>query len=186
MGSAGGGHSPRVSRRIRLERLYDAHAPAVAAYARRRANATVADDVVAEVFVVAWRRLDQVPDDALPWLLAAARRVLANVRRSQRRQLALVDRLALGRREEPPPVWVERGRDGPALEAIASLSERDREALLLVAWDGLSTADAARVVGLSVRSFESRLYRARRRLRVRLEALDAPVPHEAHPTIGGR
>jgi RNA polymerase sigma-70 factor (ECF subfamily) len=169
-----------------LERLYDEHAPAVAAYARRRADASVAEDVVAEVFVVAWRRLDQVPDDALPWLLATAGRVLANVRRSRRRQLALVDRLVAARREEPTAGWIGRGPDRPVLEALAMLSERDREALLLVAWDGLSTADAATVAGLSVRSFESRLYRARRRLRERLEALDAPVPHDAHPAIGGR
>jgi RNA polymerase sigma-70 factor (ECF subfamily) len=170
-----------------LERLYDAHAPAVAAYARRRADPSVADDVVAEVFTIAWRRLDQVPDEALPWLLATARRVLANARRSQRRQLALVDRLVAARRAEPPAAWAQqRGPDRPVLEALAALSERDREALLLVAWDGLSTADAATVAGLSVRSFESRLYRARRRLRARLEALDAPVPHDAHPAIGGR
>jgi RNA polymerase sigma factor (sigma-70 family) len=168
-----------------LKRLYDEHAPAVAAYARRRADASVVDDVAAEVFAIAWRRLDQVPDDALPWLLATARRVLANLLRSQRRQLALVTRLTAARAAETTATWVEREPDRRVLEALASVGERDREALMLVAWEGLSAADAAAVVGLSVRSFESRLYRARRRLRERLDALDASVPQDAHAAIGG-
>jgi RNA polymerase sigma factor (sigma-70 family) len=168
-----------------LECLYNEHARAVSAYARRRADASIADDIVAEVFAIAWRRLDELPDDALPWLLATARRVLANLRRSQRRQLALVARLKAVRVEERPAARAERGTGWPVLEALASLGDRDREALLLVAWDGLSTADAATVVGLSVRSFESRLYRARRRFRERLDTLDAPVPQDAHPVIGG-
>jgi RNA polymerase sigma-70 factor (ECF subfamily) len=61
-----------VQRRSRLEGLFSAHAGAVRAYARRRVDPVAADDAVSEVFVIAWRRLDDVPDDALPWLLGLA------------------------------------------------------------------------------------------------------------------
>jgi len=59
----------------------------------RRVNPSTADDVVAEVFVVCWRRLDEVPVDPLPWLLGVARRVLSTQRRGERRRGALRDRL---------------------------------------------------------------------------------------------
>ena len=75
-----------------FERLFRAHLPAVRAYARRRIDATTAEDVVAETFVVCWRRLDDVPDDPLPWLLGVARRCLANRRRSDDRRSALAER----------------------------------------------------------------------------------------------
>jgi RNA polymerase sigma-70 factor, ECF subfamily len=67
-----------LERRERLRLLFEAHADAVRAYALRRIDASAADDTVSEVFVVACRRLDEVPGDALPWLLACARRVIAN------------------------------------------------------------------------------------------------------------
>jgi RNA polymerase sigma-70 factor (ECF subfamily) len=79
-------------RRRRLEGLYVEHADAVHAYARRRAEVAVAEDVVMEVLVVACRRLEEVPEEALPWLLGCARRVLANQRRSAIRADALTDR----------------------------------------------------------------------------------------------
>jgi RNA polymerase sigma-70 factor, ECF subfamily len=81
-------------RRQLLEALFLAHAAAVRAYAARRVSAGEVDDVASDVFVVAWRRLDDVPEDALPWLLACARRIVANRVRSTRRQAAL--RLRLG------------------------------------------------------------------------------------------
>ena len=69
-------------RAARFEALFIAHYAAVVRYARRRSSHAVADDVVGDVFLVAWRRLEAVPDDPLPWLLAAARRTLANQRRA--------------------------------------------------------------------------------------------------------
>src|ERR1700733_1908946 len=84
-------------RRLRLEALFIAHADDVLAYAQRRSDAETADDVLSEVFVVAWRRLEEVPADPLPWLLACARRVLANQRRAERRRAAFVDRLSADR-----------------------------------------------------------------------------------------
>lgn len=83
-----------VDRRRRLELLFDQHAAAVRAYALRRIDPASADDTVSEVFVVACRRIDEIPPDALPWLLACARRILANQYRGARRRLALVDRLS--------------------------------------------------------------------------------------------
>ena len=83
-----------MERRVKFELLYGEHAPAVKAYVLRRAQASVADDLVAEVFMVCWRRLDELPAEPLPWLLGVARRVLSTQRRGERRWLALHRRLA--------------------------------------------------------------------------------------------
>lgn len=161
-----------VERRGRLEALFSRHAAAVRAYAARRVPAAEADDVTSEVFVVAWRRLDDVPDDPLPWLLACARRVVANRRRSSRRQAALRARLGRERRGVVmPPIAGSSLRD-----ALASLSAGDREVLMLVAWEGLDASRAAVVVGCSPRAFAMRLHRARRRLARAMGELDRPAP----------
>ena len=170
-----------LERRARLEALFAEHAAAVRAYAWRRIGPEVADDTVSEVFVVACRRLEDVPADALPWLLACARRVLANQRRSARRRDALLDRL----HEEPAPATAERaGGSGTLLSALASLREPDREVLLLVAWEGLDPARAAAALDCSRPAFAARLYRARRRLARALERAERgdsprPTPTEA-------
>lgn len=131
-----------------FNRLWRDHAAAVLRYARRRVTEEQADEVVAETFVVAWRRLDEVPEAALPWLLGVARRVSANVRRSDRRRDALHDRLVDAVR---PDDLVTAGHDpGSAVRhALAQLPEEDRELLMLLAWDGLSPAEAATVLGCS-------------------------------------
>ena len=159
-------------RRVRLEELFARHAEGVLAYARRRTDPTSAQDVVSEVFVVAWRRLEDVPlDDAMPWLLGCARRVLANDRRSAQRRAALVQRLA----ESPGPsmYWADV-EDRSLAEALSTLSERDRELLLLLTWEQLSVAQAATVLGCSRHTLAMRLHRARRRLARAL----APEPAE--------
>src|SRR6478672_12798585 len=81
-------------REVRFEQLFRSEADAVRSYALRRADPADADDVVAETFLVAWRRFDEMPSDPRPWLLSVARNVLANRRRSDRRQVSLSDRLA--------------------------------------------------------------------------------------------
>lgn len=155
-----------VWRRERLERLFSDHAEAVHAYARRRIDATTAEDTVAEVFAVAWRRLDDVPDHALPWLLAVARRVLANQRRGERRRGALLARLAV----EPAPAHESEGEgDRPLRAAMARLGDRDREVLMLAAWEELSSAEIATVLGCSRAAANVRLHRARKRLVTALE-----------------
>jgi RNA polymerase sigma-70 factor, ECF subfamily len=156
-----------MERRVRFELLYGEHAPAVKAYVLRRAQASVADDLVAEVFMVCWRRLDELPAEPLPWLLGVARRVLSTQRRGERRGVALHRRLAengapgLG---EPAPA-VDPAAGGPALRgALARLSESDREVLMLIAWEGLSPTQAAAVLGVKAATVRVRLHRARRRL----------------------
>jgi RNA polymerase sigma factor (sigma-70 family) len=158
-----------IDRRRRLEALFSEHAGAVRAYARRRVSTAAADDVVGDVFVVAWRRLDDVPEDGLPWLLGCARRVIANQRRSVRRQTALLERLS---REQPPAPDGPRSADAVLGEALATLSDGDREVLMLTAWEGLQPARAAAVMGCSPRTFSMRLHRARRRLAAALARVD--------------
>jgi RNA polymerase sigma factor (sigma-70 family) len=147
---------------MRLEELWDAHHPAVLAYGRRRASDDVAAEVASEVFATAWRRLDDVPADARPWLLGVARRTLANHRRAESRRHRLVGRL----RSEAMAADADQAaiEDLGVREALSRLTAREREALLLTAWDELSTSEAAAVCGCSETAFRVRLHRARRRL----------------------
>jgi RNA polymerase sigma-70 factor (ECF subfamily) len=168
-----GGHLSGVESRARFEALYRAHAGAVLAYARRRTDGATADDVVADVFLTAWRRLADVPSDPLPWLLGIARRILANRRRGEARSAALHHRLA--RTAQPQASDDRRGGsfDEGVESALRALSDRDREILLLVAWDGLEPARAARALGVRPGTFAVRLHRARRRLAKLLADPDA-------------
>ncbi len=150
-----------MSDREQFEALYAAHAGAVRAYAMRRGPVADADDVVAEVFLVAWRRLQDVPTDARGWLLAVARRVQSNARRGSSRQEALRARLE---HERPPTVDADPLVDRRLIEALLGLRESDREALLLIAWEGLTNRHAARVLGVRESTFGVRLHRAKRRL----------------------
>lgn len=158
-----------AQRRRCLEVLFREHAAAVHAYARRRIDAASADDTVSEVFAIACRRLEDVPDAALPWLLACARRVLANQRRGARRTGALRRRLAAS----PSLEFSAEGGDGLLRQALNELAERDREVLLLTAWDGLDAGQAAIVLGCSRGTLAVRLHRARRRLEAALVQLEA-------------
>lgn len=150
-----------VNDRQQFEALYAAHAGAVRTYAMRRGPVGDADDIVAEVFLIAWRRLHDVPTDARGWLLAVARRVQSNARRGASRQQALRARLEHERPADERPV---APADRHALEALLSLRESDREALLLIAWEGLSNREAARALGVRESTFGVRLHRAKRRL----------------------
>jgi RNA polymerase sigma-70 factor, ECF subfamily len=152
-----------LQRRVRFEHVFREHGAAVRAYARRRIGEAAADDVVSEVFVIAWRRVDALPDDPLPWLYGCARRVLANQRRGARRQEALAVRLAELR--GPGSHDGAGDRANTLRSALASLRESDREVLMLIAWEGLDPAHAARALGCSRATLAVRLHRARGRLR---------------------
>jgi RNA polymerase sigma factor (sigma-70 family) len=165
----------KPTREERFEGLFREHHAAVRGYALRRAPADLAQDAVAETFLVAWRRLDDVPGDALPWLYGVARRVLANQRRSANRGAALERRLAavetVSRSGDPGDT---AGEAAAARGARGRLKERDREALMLVAWHGLSRERAARAAGCSRAAFSVRLHRARARLAAELALPDPP------------
>jgi RNA polymerase sigma-70 factor, ECF subfamily len=158
--------------RRRFERLWDEHYDTVLAYARRRTTPEHADDVLDETFLVVWRRLRDVPDDALPWIIGVARRVIANHRRGLRRGQALVSKLS-GLPVEVTPDHAERAPSGQVLPALSSLSAKDREALMLVAWEGLEPRRAAVAAGCSAATFSVRYHRARKRLMAAMQEIDA-------------
>lgn len=151
-----------ISVPARFDALFIEHRRAVLAYSMRR-TPTLADaeDVAAETFIIAWRKMDSIPADGLPWLYAVARRVLANHRRGSGRR----ERLAtlLRRDDVPTPMRAGEDRDGPAFTALASLSPADQEVLRLVAWESLGNRDIAAVLGITPNAVAIRLHRARAR-----------------------
>jgi RNA polymerase sigma-70 factor (ECF subfamily) len=157
-------------RRTQFEAIFAAHHDAVRRYVVRRQSGALVDDAVADTFLVVWRRLDEIPDRTLPWLLGVARRVLADQRRAGRRRRSLSQRLHVDvLTHGAVPDWEPPAGLTPELaSALAALTEHEREALLLVAWDQLSAADAARVAGCSAAAFRVRVHRARRRVADRL------------------
>jgi RNA polymerase sigma-70 factor (ECF subfamily) len=154
------------------EAIYERHAPAIRAYAARRVEAAAVDDIVAETFAIAWQRLP-ARADALPWLYAVARRVVHGHRRSHSRRAALTARLISRHGAGPAaPDPAELIVGDPALaRAFAVLSELEREAICLMAWEGLTHAEAATVAGCSPATFAVRLSRAKTRLAAALEDL---------------
>jgi RNA polymerase sigma factor (sigma-70 family) len=161
----------------RFRRLFADTERELLAYVLRRVDrADDAADVVAETFLVAWRRMDRVPegDEARLWLYGVARRQLANQRRGELRRTRLADRL---RAELPAAVAITRGPEDQRVAAVraalARLEEEDREILRLSSWEGLSPAEIAAVMGLRGVTVRSRLHRARKRLRAEVLQLDA-------------
>jgi RNA polymerase sigma factor (sigma-70 family) len=155
-----------AARRAEFTRCWQTHVGRVVAYARRHVGADEANDVAAEAFLHAWRRWSDVPEPPLPWLIGTARKIIGNRRRGTRRRAALVDRLALleasSLTADAADVAAEERR--LALHALATLSPDDREAILLIAWDGLGADEAASVLGVRPATLRARLHRARNRL----------------------
>lgn len=177
----------------RFAELFESHHRGLLAYAVRRvADPADAADVVAETFLVAWRRLSEVPPgaQARPWLFGVARHVLANLRRGERRRLALAERL----RSAVADAASATGRppDGPAddvpdvVRAVEALGETDREILRLHAWDELAHDEIAHVLGLSRGAVRVRLHRARRRLAEQMAVLAAQDDGGSPSSVDGR
>ncbi|WP_226900082.1 RNA polymerase sigma factor [Nonomuraea phyllanthi] len=155
----------------RFTGMYDACRQRVWAYAVSRAGRQVADEVVSETFAIAWRRLDDVPEPPLPWLLGVARNVLRdNVRAEVRREALAAELRAWTEGDVADQVTERLG----ILRALATLADDDREILILVAWQGLSPKEGARVVGCSSAAFRVRLHRARKRLKQALDQAAEP------------
>ncbi len=159
--------------RERFERCFRAHYADLLAFAiRRLGDRAAAEDATSEVFAVAWRRRERVPDPPLPWLYAVALRVISNQYRSTRRRreldLRLIREAGVGAPAGDPTDSLDRLE--AFANAFAELSEPEREVLRLVAWEGLGARDAARAFGCSSGAFRVRLHRARRKLAKHLAA----------------
>jgi RNA polymerase sigma-70 factor (ECF subfamily) len=162
----------------RFQALYAEHHRRVYAYAVSMAGHQLADEVVSEVFLVAWRRLADVPTPPLPWLLTVARHVVSSQFRAAARQQSINAELRAWVTEAElaaPDVADEVSERIAVLTALAALPEPDRELLTLVAWHGLKPSEAARVVGCSTAAYFVRLHRARHRLE-RAMADHQPIP----------
>jgi RNA polymerase sigma-70 factor (ECF subfamily) len=149
----------------RFLQLYADHGRSVMGYAMRRVpGAEDAADLVAETFLSAWRRADEVPPgpEARLWLYGIARGLLANCRRAERRRDRLLSRLRVDRStktssESEPEIETAVSR------ALGRLTDRDREILMLAGWEGLEPEEIARVLRISRVATRTRLHRARRR-----------------------
>jgi RNA polymerase sigma factor (sigma-70 family) len=154
-------------REARFRVLFEAGKSRLGSYALRRADSPEdAADVLAETFLIAWQRLEDVPEGeaGILWLYATARHLFANQRRRLQRQRQLVERLAseLGKAvAQTDPI------DQSSLEAarvLASLSGEDREILMLAGWEGLDSREIGAVLGCSAVAARIRLHRARGRM----------------------
>ena len=176
--------NPDVAGRLaaaRFRRMFDDHFRVVLGYALRRCS-TPADaaDVAADVFLTAWRRIEDVPtDDALPWLIGTARGAVANLRRGHLRRHRLADRL----RDDllvNPPISPPAPDVAPVSAAMSRLSNGDRELLRLIAWEGLTPIQIAVLDDVPASTIRSRLRRARARLAAALAA-ERDGPNRAAP-----
>lgn len=162
-----------------FEELFRRHHPAVRAFCLRRAGPD-ADDILAEVFAVAWRKRDGVPDHPLPWLYAVASREVLHWHRAQSRRSGYEEQVAGWRHDDADQFAAVDERlsvDSPVGIAMARLRPQDAEILRLWAWEELSPAEIATVLGISRTAARVRLHRARSRLEAHLRSL-------AHPAIG--
>lgn len=152
------------SRRDRFQAIYEANYHRVLGYALRRVSRDDAADVVAETFLVAWRRFDDLPDgdEVRLWLYGTARRVLANQQRASRRRDRLSERIRAERGQEVQPAPADPELN-LAAAALARLRADDREILALVAWEGLDAGQIAQVCDCSRNAVRIRIHRARRR-----------------------
>lgn len=150
-------------------------------YVARRVRPADVDDVLADVSVVLWRRLAEVPADPLPWCYGVARRVLANHRRGDQRRLRLADRL-----RAEPSYTPEDPDHADVHAALATLRELDREVVRLWAWEQLEPREIAAVTGLTPNAVSIRLHRARQKMAEQLRKNPAPAGHEPDDRGSGR
>jgi len=153
----------------KFRQVFDAHLSSVQRYCARRLRPADANDAVAEVFLVAWRRIHRMPegDEALPWLLGVARNVIRNLERSGRRSLRLKARVE----QEPTPAnpgpeaqVIRHVEYAEVAAALSSLNQADQEVIRLRAWEELTAPQIAVVLGCSVAAAEKRVTRASQRL----------------------
>jgi RNA polymerase sigma-70 factor (ECF subfamily) len=150
--------------------MFRRHYPAVWRFTARRAWPDAVDDVVADTFLTAWRRFEELPPDTLPWLLNAAGKCLSNHRRAEVRVESLKSRLAAQPASGEPDPRAHGDERHALLRALAHLSDGEREILMLTDWDGLPARHVAHALGVSAPTASARIYRARKKLRRALAA----------------
>ncbi len=161
----------------RFTELYERFHRPVYAYCRRRTTAERVDDVVADTFLIAWRRIDQVPrgSEILPWLYGVAYRVLGHEWRGTSRRSRLGAKLtAIGEEVQivPEDVIVMRDESRQVLDALSHLKPTDQEILLLSAWEELPQADIAVTLNISIGAVRQRLHAAKRNLSKQFDRID--------------
>lgn len=167
----------------RFRRLYEEHHAAVLSYFLRRTDRDSACEATEDVYLIAWRKLDAIPDGqlALAWLYATARNVLSNYRRKAVR-LNRLKRFLDGQRPDPPPEpepqVIRSAEQRAVLDALAELSANDQEVLRLAVWEELSHAEIGALLACSTGAVDVRVHRATRRL---AKAFDRSV----HKRVGG-
>ncbi len=158
-----------------FRQLFESTYPQLVAYARRRTtNSAEADDVVAEIYATAWRRADAATsaDKPLAWLYGVGRNVLSNRRRSSERHLRLVTEATAAAVTRPP---VADPAEALAIRAaLDTLPDDDAELIRLIAWEGLSHAEAGDILGCSTNAIGIRLHKARQRLDTALSSPNSP------------
>jgi RNA polymerase sigma-70 factor (ECF subfamily) len=167
-----------LARRARFEAVVAEVADPLRRFLARRTDEATAEDVLADTLLVCWRRLDDVPADAvLPWTYGVARLCLANAQRSARRQERLAARIAV----VDPPAEAAPGpedADDRVGEVMAAMRPEDAELLRLWAWEQLSPAEIATVLDVSPNAASIRLHRAREKFRDLLRKNDPDAGHE--------
>ncbi len=157
-----------------FDSLFASHHEAVFRYCVRRLGVSEAEDAAADVFAVAWRRLDEIPpgDGTRAWLIGVAYKIVGNRFRSRRRRTRLSQRIEAEQRARPDHSALDLDTQLVHL-ALGKLSATDRELIRLSSWDGLSRAEIGGVLGIRVNAVDQRLHRARARLRVHYDRLAA-------------
>jgi RNA polymerase sigma-70 factor (ECF subfamily) len=152
----------------RFQRLFDAYGDRILLYFKRRTGTEAAHDGTADTFLVAWRRIDDIPvDGELPWLYGVAKRVLSQQRRGRTRRHRLVEKLAgLAVATEPGPetIVVRNVEHAEVLDAVGRLRPKEQEILQLATWEGLPHSEIGQILGCSSHAVDQRLHRATRRL----------------------
>jgi len=159
----------------RFTALYREHHRRLRDFARRRVGADLAQEVVAETFLVAWRRLDDIPAPAIPWLYRVALYEIANLRRRQAKAVRLHNALREG--------GIRAALARAVALAFVNLKQRDQEILRLAAWEQLSSSEGAAVLRCSVPAYRMRLHRARIRLAVASGAREHLRPQPQLPPV---
>ena len=161
-----------------FRRCYQTTSARVYAFVRRQCDESDCDDLIAEVYLAAWRHFDQLPAEPLPWLFGTARKVLSNHWRSRGRRQRLAAAVAGLNQLASPDCATQAVERADLLQALGHLSDDDREVLLLTGWDGLDAAEVAAVLDCSAQAARARLSRARRRLAEQLiERPETLMPH---------